>query len=107
MWKPTGKKATDKTTGATLRQVKSEYDRIGWEVTYDGVVLGVVLQYDATIDRMSRDGRYVASRRYAKRWSFEPKQVAGERWKRAQFGMKSRGDAVWSAVRNAKLAASK
>lgn len=107
MWEPTGKKATDKTTGASLRQVKSEHGRIGWEVTHNGVVLGYVLQYEATVDRMAKSGGYAVSRRYVKRWTFEPKQVAGERWKRAQYGMASRGDAVWTAVRNAKLAASK
>lgn len=99
MWEPTGKKATDRTTGAKLvEQRMTETGSLRWEVSLDGEVRGYVASYEGTVDKKAPGSRIVHSRTYKTMWSYVKVRKEGMPHQRTQFGNATRARAVYCLV---------
>lgn len=99
MWEPTGKKATDKTTGAKLAEQRMEQTgSLRWEVSLDGEVIGHVSSYEGYVDKKAPGSRIVYSRKTKTLWASKRVQVQGAPLQRAWHGHATRARAVYALV---------
>jgi hypothetical protein len=99
VWNPTGKKATDKTTGAKLVEVASTVtSSVRWEVRLDDVLLGYVHSYEGNVDKKAPGSRIVYSRTIKTMWACVKVRVPGSPHPRTSFRHTTRARAVWTLV---------
>lgn len=99
MWEPTGKKATDRTTGAKLvEQRMTVTGSLRWEVSLDGAVLGYVNSYEGYVDKKAPGSRIVHSRKMTTLWAMKKVQVVGGPLQRTWHGHATRARAVYTLV---------
>lgn len=99
MWEPTGKKATDKTTGAKLvEQRMTVTGSLRWEVSLDGTVIGHVNSYEGYVDKKAPGSRIVHSRKVKTLWAMKKVQVVGGPLQRSWHGHATRARAVYVLV---------
>jgi hypothetical protein len=99
MWELTGKKATDKTTGAKLVEQRMEQTgSLRWEVSLNGEVLGYVNSYLGNVDKKAPGSRIVHSRTIKTMWSYVKVRREGMPYQRTQFGNATRARAVYCLV---------
>jgi len=101
MWEPTGKKATDRTTGAKLIEQqqpgKHSYSK-RWEVSLDDVVLGYVDSYEGHKDTKAPGSRIVTRRVIKTMWSCVKIRKEGMPYQRTWYGHATRARAVFCLV---------
>ena len=101
MWEPTGKKATDRTTGAKLTEQRmTETGTLRWEVSLDGVVLGHVRSYEGYVDKKAPGSRVVHSRKVKIMWMSQQNREPGDPYRRAWYGHATRSHAVEALVKH-------
>lgn len=101
MWEPTGKKATDKTTGAKLVEQKMNVKHgasTRWEVSLDGTVLGYVASYLGVVDKKAPGSRIVHSRTEKTMWSYVKVRGEGMPYQRTVYRNATRARAVYCLV---------
>lgn len=101
MWKPTGKKATDRTTGAKLIEQSMDVKHgasTRWEVSLNDVVLGYVDSYEGNVDKKAPGSRIVHSRVTKTMWSFVKVRGEGMPYQRTHYGFATRARAVYVLV---------
>lgn len=101
MWEYTGKKATDKATGATLRQQSMDVkhgDSTRWEVSLNGEVIGYVDSYLGYVDKKAPGSRIVHSRTEKTMWSYVKVRKEGMPYQRTQYRNATRARAVYCLV---------
>lgn len=101
MWEPTGKKATDRTTGAKLVEQCNAPDTgsLRWEVSLDGKVIGHVASYLGNVDKKAPGSRIVHSRTTKTMWWYVKVRGEGMPYQRTQFGNATRARAVYCLVK--------
>lgn len=99
MWEPTGKKATDRTTGAKLvEQRMTVTGSLRWEVRVNDVLLGYVHDYEGTVDKKAPGSRIVYSRTYKRMWAMQRARVAGGKHERTYHRYTTRASAVRALI---------
>jgi hypothetical protein len=100
MWEPTGKKATDKATGAKLveQRMTTQTDSLRWEVSLNGEVLGYVDSYLGYVDKKAPGSRIVHSRKQKTMWSYVKVRKEGMAYQRTEFRNATRARAVYCLV---------
>lgn len=99
MWEPTGRKATDRTTGAKLVEQRMEQtDSLRWEVSLDGKVLGHVSSYEGYVDKKVPGSRIVHSRQVKTLWASRPAATDAQPHPRSWYGHATRARAVYTLV---------
>ena len=99
MWEPTGKKATDRTTGAKLvEQRMTETGSLRWEVSKDDVVRGYVNSYEGYVDKKAPGSRIVHSRKVKTLWASRPASTVTQPHPRSWYGHATRARAVYVLV---------
>lgn len=99
MWEPTGKKATDRTTGAKLvEQRMKQTGSLRWEVSLDGKVLGHVNSYEGYVDKKAPGSRIVHSRKVKTLWASRPAATEQQPRPRSWHGHATRARAVYVLV---------
>lgn len=99
MWEPTGKKATDKATGAKLvEQRMTDTGSLRWEVSLDDKVIGHVASYEGYVDKKAPGSRIVHSRKMKIMWSYVKVRAEGGPYERTQTRNATRARAVYSLV---------
>ena len=102
MWEYTGKKATDRTTGAKLREQSLQVKHgasTRWEVSLNDVVLGYVDSYLGHVDKKAPGSRIVHSRVTKTMWSYVKVRKEGMPLQRTQYGNATRARAVFCLVK--------
>jgi hypothetical protein len=78
MWEPTGKKATDRTTGAKLTEMQmTETGSLRWDVRKDDVLIGYVHSYEGYVDKSAPGSRIVYSRTVKTMWACVKVRIPG------------------------------
>lgn len=99
MWEPTGRKATDRTTGAKLvEQGSTITSSTRWEVSNDDVVRGYVSSYEGHKDYKPAGSRIVTRRVTKTMWTCVKVRVAGGPHPRSWYGHATRARAVYTLV---------
>jgi hypothetical protein len=99
MWEPTGKKVTDRTTGATLvEQQMSVTGSLRWEISLHGKVLGHVNSYEGYVDKKAPGSRIVHSRKVKTMWVSRPASTDTVKYPRSWHGHATRARAVFVLV---------
>lgn len=99
MWEPTGKKATDRTTGAKLvEQRMTLTGSVQWEVRKDDIVLGYVHSYEGNVDKKAPGSRIVHSRVSKIMWACVKVRVEGGPYPRTSHRHATRARAVYTLV---------
>lgn len=100
MWEPTGKKATDKATGAKLvEQRMGQTGSLRWEVSVNDVVVGYVSSYEGYVDKKAPGSRIVHSRKVKTLWVCMKVRVEGAPHPRSWYGHATRARAVFSLIK--------
>jgi len=95
-WTPTGKKATDRTTGAKLIEMASTItSSTRWEVRKDGVLVGYVHSYEGNVDKKAPGSRIVYSRTVKTMWACVKVRAEGGAYQRTNYGHATRARAVF------------
>jgi len=98
-WTPTGKKATDRTTGAKLIEMASTItSSTRWEVRKDDVLVGYVHSYEGHVDKKAPGSRIVYSRTVKTMWACVKVRVEGGPLPRTSHGHVTRARAVYVLV---------
>lgn len=99
-WTYTGKKATDRTTGAKLLEQQSTVtSTTRWEVSLDGKVLGHVRSYVGNVDKKAPGSRIAYSRTEKIMWVSEPVRAEGQPRPRPWYRHATRARAAQALVK--------
>lgn len=99
LWEPTGKKATDRTTGAKLVEEGSTVTTsTRWAVYVDGALLGYVKAYLGVVDKKAPGSRIVHSRTEKTMWSCVRARKEGMPYQREWYGHATRARAVFMLI---------
>lgn len=104
MWEPTGRKATDRTTGAKLIEERFAHSPKGngsvrWAVYANDVLLGHVHSYEGHRDYGLANSRVVTRRVTKTMWASQAVRRAGMPRQRAWYGHATRARAVYALIK--------
>lgn len=94
-WEPTGKKATDRTTGAKLVEEASTITTsVRWAVYVEGELVGHVHSYEGNVDKKAPGSRIVYSRIVKTMWACQKIRKEGMPHQRTWYRHATRARAV-------------